>query len=134
MHPTGFWSGFYQPLPYCSYSIPQPTVKCNSQNAQNREKIFVQNFRKKTLDKLRGKWYNRKTGARERAPAAKSKRKKIRGNASYSKSSISIPFDFKIRSASLSIPYISAEVAVVLITIAILFPSLSVIIISQIIN
>jgi hypothetical protein len=49
MHPTGFWSGFYQPLPYCSYSIPQPTAKCNRQNAQNREKIFVQNFRKKFL-------------------------------------------------------------------------------------
>jgi hypothetical protein len=60
--------------------------------------------------------------------------KKIRGLASYSQSSVSIPLDFKIRSVSLSSPYISAEVAVVLITIAILFPSLSVIIISQIVN
>ena len=51
MHPTGFWSGFYQPLPYCSYSIPQPTAKCNRQNVQNREKIFVQNFQKKLLTK-----------------------------------------------------------------------------------
>ena len=54
-HSAGFRCEFYQPLPYCSYSIPHHTSKVNTFG--KNKKIIILRF---SLDKNAGVWYNGK--------------------------------------------------------------------------